>query len=956
MQVGIYRFLLLFALSGVVLSTLTSVAQEGEPTDPVFAYNKTVKEIQEKKWDQGLKTVDIVIDAYGPDALSKFGPVFGHFYFLKGILLLGKDDPTAAAEAFKVCYETYSNDALEKMSQEEKVTLRRNQFLNASLVQWANAEMQGGRYAEARDLYEKVLVEGRDDSRINKVYVAVNLGRCYLKAGELEKGFDYMSKPLANENLSDGLRETVFMVVAEDWTPEVEFQRVREFLNSYGQIIDADTFLERYERNPRFQYLAQKAIQQKDPVRALAWYERMVNPELLQSEFELRFSSLENRQVSAELEDRKVEALAELRSQIDQLESDYIKILNGVGSAHFMIQNFAGSKVAFSQLSERVEPDHEDRPIFLHNAVVSASQIGLWDDAFRFGRQFLDEFPDHELKPGVARVLVETLLLREEYEDAYTISGEVRSGMDIGEPIRDVPDFVRGVSAFHLNKIEEAETELAAYKANYPDGERKELVDFFGGLSKVRLSKWEEAAAALNAFLENYPDSSLVSTVLFQCAMSEFMLGTPEKSLEKVARIHNEFPGSEVGPAAWNLKGDIAASLANPFAEIESAYLKGRESGTALGLPDTVSYALWQLVVQTAEQEMWEKAAAHYNEFQENHSDSEFRYDVLASALPVLVHQGRTDEARDRLRNIVWEFRDQPESATLSEMFGTYVEFLKENYEPEAAAQELSTLRTKRGVTPALVGWLIVAEVDVLEASEADQESINKLFYSLEAGFDPLLQSNYPIVRLARWIATVRKKPEEAKPLYDFILEQRPGTANYDYSLVDVAEIQAESDDPAQREEAMEKFRRVIAEVPNEELQERSVLGMARIRAGEKNYDEAAGLWEKYLENRGWVMSRPEANYNLAYAYEQQGNLSDALKIYVSVYANFPGYLDWSTRAYLRTAAIMKSRGDDYKALKVLQDMLTRMGHHKHPGVAKGKELFTKWRAEFKPEPANAKG
>lgn len=948
----VYSFLvgLMLCLAGGL-----SAQEKGEPTDPVFAYNKAVKEIQAQKWDEGQKTVDVVIDAHAAAAMEKFGPVFGHFYFLKGIILLGKKDPNAAAQAFKTCYETYSNAQLEKMSQAEKGKLKRNQFINAALVQWANSEMQAERYAEARDLYEKVLEEGKDDPKVNRVYVGVNLGRCYLKSGELEKGFDFMSRPLANESLSDGLRETIFMVVAEDWTPEVDYSEVREFLDTFGNITDADPFEERYERNPRFQYLAQVAIQQNDPVRALGWYERMVNPASLAPEYQARYVALESRVVAESLEEKKKEALAELQAQIDGLETDYIKILNGVGSAHFMIQNFAGSYVAFSRLSDRVGKGHTERPVFLHNVVVSASQIGLWTEAYRYGREFLDEYPDHELQSGVARVLVETLLLREEYEDAYTISGEVRRDMEIGDPDREVPDFVRGVAAFHLNDIETAEMELAAYNANYPDGERRELVAFFEGLAKVRLSKWEEAAVSLNGFLEAFPDSTMVSTVLFQCAMSEFMLEQTDSSLQKIARIHNEFPDAEVAPAAWNLQGDILASLGNPFPEVESAYLKGRDTGTALGQPETVAYALWQLLVQTADQEMWEKADAHYIEFQEKFPSSDFRYDVITAALPVLVQQGRADEARDHLRDIVWEHRDQPESLVLSEMFGTYVDFLKENYEPEIATQELNALRTKRGATPALIGWLTVAEVDVLEAAETEQEEINKLFYRLEAGFDPTVQSNYPIVRLARWIATVRKKPEEAKPLYDFILEKRPGTANYDYSLVDVAEIQAEAEDPAQREEAMEKFKRVLAEVPNEELQERAVLGMARIRTAEENYEEAGPLWEKYLENRSWVMSRPEANYRLAYTYEQQGNLSDALKIYVSVYANFPGYLDWSTRAYLRTAAIMKSRGEDLGALKILQDMLTRMGHHKHPGVAKGKELFIKWRAEYKPEPEKVK-
>ena len=67
----------------------------------------------------------------------------------------------------------------------------------------------------------------------------------------------------------------------------------------------------------------------------------------------------------------------------------------------------------------------------------------------------------------------------------------------------------------------------------------------------------------------------------------------------------------------------------------------------------------------------------------------------------------------------------------------------------------------------------------------------------------------------------------------------------------------------------------------------------------------------------------------------------------LGVAGNFAGHLDWSTRAYLRTAAILKEKGRDVDALKVLQDMLKRMGHHDHPGVAKGKEIFIQWRTAY---------
>ena len=940
-------FLRLFTILAIFCAPLLGSAQEEDLTDPVVAYNKAISAIQLEKWDEALSLCNGVIAEHGEGALKRFGPVFGHFHFLKGLAFLGKKDAPGAIASLKTCYEKFSNEILKSGSDDEIKNLLPNLFLNAALVQWANAEMMQENYKGARDIYEKVLVVGKNDSKINLIYVGVNLGRCYLKSGELEKGYQFMVRPLANENLSDGLRKTIYMVIAEDWTPEVEFPEVREFIQSYSTIVDQAPFLDRYDRNDQFQYLAQYSLQAQDPVRALGWYERMVNPRLLKPEFDRRYDSLKNRFVSKQLGEKKAAALKDLEGQIGNLEKGYLQILNGVGSAHFMMQNFAGSFVAFSRLSDEAGKAHSERPVFLHNAVVSAAQIEQWKEAYQYGKQFLDDFPDHELKPGVARVLVELLFLREDYEEAYKISGEIRQDMTQGEEIRDIPDFVYGASAFQLGHMEEAETELSSYFKVYEQGERKEMVHFYLGLSKVQLQKWEEAVEVFSSFIEVYPESQLLPPVLYQAALSEFMIDRLEDSVAKVERIHSEYPNHEVGPPAWNLKGDLLNALEGAYSDIEACYLGGRDGGVKMNQAQTVEYALWQLVIQTSDQEEWKKAEEHYAHFQKDYPNSDYRHDLLVASLPMLLEQDRAEEGLSKLREVVWKNRSEAESTVLSEMFGSYVDFIDSNFDAEVLREQMSGLRTEPGTTPALRGWTTVVLVDQLEKEEASQDEINKLYYQLEAGFDPAEHSNYPTVRLARWVSDIRKKPQEAKMLYEYILDNRPGTANYEYCLVDVAQIEAQSEDAPVREEAMKKFQRVVSSFPDDELQEKSVLGMARIRMAEENYEEAKTHWAAYLENRGWNIARAEANYQMGFANEKMGNLADAMKIYVSVYANFPGYLDWSTRAYLRAAAITKARGEDLKALKILQDMLKRMGHHKHPGVAKAKSVFGEWRKEY---------
>ena len=130
-------------------------------------------------------------------------------------------------------------------------------------------------------------------------------------------------------------------------------------------------------------------------------------------------------------------------------------------------------------------------------------------------------------------------------------------------------------------------------------------------------------------------------------------------------------------------------------------------------------------------------------------------------------------------------------------------------------------------------------------------------------------------------------------------------------------------------------------------MHQEAVLGIARLLTADKKFTEAETEWKTYLDHRDWTRARAEANYSYALCLDQQGRKGDALKVYVSVYANFAGHLDWSTRAYLRAAAMLKEEGKDADALRVLQDMLKRMGHHDHPGVAMAKQTFTEWRTAY---------
>ena len=290
-----------------------------------------------------------------------------------------------------------------RANREDRKEIKPNIFRYAALVQWANVEMYQERFAEAAKLYQKALAEGGNDPNVNVIYVKVNLGRCLIKSGDLEGGYDLISPALANQRASEGLKQVIFMILAQDWSPQVDLPAMRDFVDQYRQIVSLDLPEDRFERNPRFMELAQTAFQEDDPIRALGWYSLMIDPLEMVPPLQAEIDELVARKVDPALEAKKAEFLANMRKDKYRIVNQSWQLINGAGSVHFQMKNFGAAYVMFSKLSDEVPETHPQRPVYLHNSVASAARIGKWTEAHKYGSIFMENFPEHELMPGVAR-------------------------------------------------------------------------------------------------------------------------------------------------------------------------------------------------------------------------------------------------------------------------------------------------------------------------------------------------------------------------------------------------------------------------------------------------------------------------------------------------------------------------------------------------------------------------
>lgn len=940
------RFLFLFLGSLLIVSSST-----GQELDVPKAYDLGVKSIENGQFDAGLAAVDEIISKHGANGKANYGAVFGQFYYLKGMLHIQKKDYQKAAEAFRICHDQYQNRDGKGLP---------NRFIAEALAQWGGCLMSLKDYAGAATKYQAALaIVEQEDPKLDRLETQVNLSKAMMLAGNAGKGKDFISKNLDDPNFPDPMKRSLFLILMSDWSGSAGLREVSTYVDKYKSLMESDTLVNRYEKqNPVYSQLASQAIQAEEPGRALFWYNLMINPVKVGKAYTARINQLKEQVAQASTQ---LDLVKQINANIATLEADVRnqaiqlgQILLGKGSAYYAKGNLDEAKKTYLELIQRF-PKHPEKPVVILNVAICSLNLSQWADAAEFGTQFFREFPDHELRPSMARVLVDGLFLQKKYDEAFRVATKLAPSLTIGSEAADVPEFVAAASLYHLNRFEESEPALAKYVATHPTGARIESAKFYLGSNKVNLQKWDEAIKILDEFLEHYEASEIRPSALYFSGLSHMVKQNYPVANSRIIELQARHPLAEEVPNSYNILGDILAARENPESEITAAYLKALDlvETEKRGDPGSVGgYALRQLITEANSRQKWDLATNYYDRFTKNYQTSAWRTDVLIAALEPLVATKRKAEAEKLLTDFVNEFADKPNSSELDEMFGTYADFLKQHSNLDEVRKSLQNFPAKTTPPPpALKAWLYMAEIEALGEADATkyQEEIKNIFGKLNELYqkDGKALSNYTLVKLARYNGKNGANESQARNVYEYILRERPNGTAMGLALVDLAKLDASKPDQKAQATSKALFQRILNEIDDTTLHEDAVLGIARIETALGNYGEAQKWWTQYRENPAWRTERAEASFQYGVCLRETGKADEAAATFVNVYSNFPGQLDWSTGAYIEAAKIIKAKDQELDAMKLLREMIQRMGHLDHPRVEEGRKLFFEWRTAY---------
>ena len=891
-------------------------------------FQRAVVQMQSKDWAAAKAALDALIAQYdgdGIDASAEFGPRFGAIYYHRGLCSFELKDYPAAIADFDICATKFANKKGTEPTDQ-------NTYAKQAIFRKGGALQYDGKYEAAIEAYEKFIASKPEEGSYSKGAYLLSLGTCQAKIGKNAEAGKTLGTLFQNAQ-AYGMKPRqllfAFRQLADGWigSGKASEKDAHAFLDQYGSLLKESPWQIASSRSDVAMLQLGKAANDAGMftlgIRILGFVPKTSD---VVSELEQRAARYPKVPVQLQTEIDKYTALAsgdpnEVRS-LSQIATAYEKL--GDPRAGYVIYDFLF----------RNYPNTTYRPQILYGAAAMASKVGDLAATQVYGETFLTEYPEHELSKDISALMLGQLFKDRKYEAALSLAETVRATMPEASPQRELPDFVMAGSFYYLGRYPAAEKEFADHVKNYPKSEFGESIRYFQAANLVKLGRWNDAASKLDAFLKDYPKSIYTDTALYERATTHFYGGGDTElssALAKLDRVASEFPDSQVIDSAQLLRGDILLRQEKP-AEATKAYQEAMATAEKMNHSPVEAAALAQLVAVSAQEGDDDKTIEYFERFEKDYSSSPQRAITLVTALPALKKAGRAEEGLSKMEDLIKNLGSMPDSEEMEKVVNTYAQEYMEVKSADALIDRIRELeKDVLGNTP-LVAWLTMARIRVLE-DPANKEAFKQREARIKVAYNDI--QTLPKNQLANSIKDqvgrnlVRQgNIELARPWFQAVIDGN--LVDYkDSAVLGLANADAASGKKADLEKAAAGYRRVIREFKTPALQEEATLGLGRVLSEAGDYKKALEEgWEPYVKNRSWALARAEANFRKSEAQDKLGQTDAALTGYmVGVVGAFKSTIRYSAPAWLRAAELEYGKGNKENAYKILDDMVTRMGH-----------------------------
>ncbi len=934
-----------FALAGLavtpVVLCLPARAQDGEDLASVAVKADAARKAE--KWEEAVALYSRAIELAGPNAKMLYGPKIGNLYFLRGVALMKMARWAEAIKDFQKCYQDFPNAGDAKAG-------GGNRYHKQALLRWGEAAMGAEDWKEAIIMFERFLKERRDDDpndRYAKGVMEINLARCQYRLGKIPEGNKHLETAIANKyNEAFQVPPLGILVAFQDLVQAVierrNEQALIDFINKNRSSITLEPF-EMGDYTKLFMKLAADAVAVDMERAAMMLYQLTPTTPAAIQDTKVRLDALSVRPgVKDGIRTLRTKPLKEYYDNLtSSVRANKVPEITKLAAAAFIHEtegNTRGAFAAYEQL-ELHYPKSDKREDYLYNLVRTSSLVGEVLKTETYGQAFLKAFPDSKYVPEVRRMLLSSLFYEGEYETCIEVASAMIDSLQKPSEQHDICLHVLGGSYFYTAQFDKAQPLLDDHVKTYPKSQFELPAFYFHASNLTRLQEWTRAAPLLDEFFKRYPDpqkNMFYPFALFDRANCHYAQDEYEPALEKLNRIADEFPTSEVMDMAYNLRGNVLVSL-DRFEEAEKSYLAGMKLAENRQNDVVVAESLYFLVALLGKESKDPKepnprlkdAIPYADLFWKKYADvSTYKPQMAVAQIAAFTEAGRGPEALERLQTVIAEIAKSEYKYGLEETINSHTEaFLKLNEKDSDKEDKLKALyynfpniEASNEEARAILRMAVVGVYEKLIKENAKDEDlvrkatamIKVLFDELKRDFDPKKLTNFILVRVGD---NIRRSGsyQEALPFYDEAIG-RPDQSFRFAALIGRGDVTSRSSDPAAIDKAVADFDRVLAD--SQKRDERETAAHLKVRAlmnknNRAGWEQAAEAAKFYLDrqqNPSFNKNAAEVGYLLAKSYDQRGEANDAIAMYAKVWGGNIGNVPISAPAMKRYMELLWDR------------------------------------------------
>lgn len=897
----------------IAVGLLTSAsAQIGETPQSLNA--QATNEMKAGNWEAALSLLNTCVQRFDGRAMTLFGPQFGVTWYRKGICELKLKQFEAAMESFETCYTKYPNNA-------EQAQSGGNPFNKQALLRWGEAAQGAEEWEKALNLYEKYLIE-RDKTRdaYNPGSLYLNLAACNFQLGKLEDGIKHFETALQNKvrfKVSDASIISVFQTFVKSVIAKKDEKALLSFIADNR----AALVIEPYEMVPYtklFLSLAGETYNADMEQAAFVLYQLIPGTSVMLDDVNSRIGQLAtsdgfrdgSRTVS---KDRLLDSRKDLEQSARSGDPHEVIQLRATAFLHEQHGNIRGAYAAYDQL-ERFFVKSQNREDNLYNLVRTSSLLSKTGVTEEVGNRFLAAFPESKHVPAVRRLLLTSIFYAGKYETVIQIASEMLPRLQPGTMEHDICLHVLGGSYYYTGDYESAQPLLDQHVTAYPESSFALAAMYFQASNEGRRQYWLRAAKLLDAFLEKYPDETenvFLPLALYDRANAHYALDENDAALVKLNRIETEFPNADVMAVTMNLKGNVLQSE-DMLAESEVAYQKALEIAERRGDKFVAAESLNYLVgllgqrPKTEADSRLKDAVSYADRFWKEYSNSPYKAQVAVSQMLAMKDAGRSEEALNRLRDVISEMAGVTGAPYLEEAIGSYTEAYLDENTPDELKEHYYNFPNIRSENKAARALLRIAVIGVFEDqinnSGGDEQKkiqaeagIKVLFRDLKNEFALSDLSNFILVRVGDFIRGTNSA-REALPYYTEALDREDKSYRF-RALFGRSAILANGS-AAEKKEAVKDFERVLEDSEDRSERDDALSEMVSLQLEMGDYKSAIKNAKLYLDRQsGYSKKKPEVALMLGQAYERANMKEDALLAYLNANNSYTGKISTSAPA-----------------------------------------------------------